>query len=139
MSKDVKHRGRVLDVSDGVVLVSIISESACSSCKVKGSCAMSETQEKVVDVITEHSSYFSVGEEVEVSIKQVMGMKAVLYVYILPFLCVFGSLIVFVSSGLGDGLSGLLSLGILIIYYICLYFFRKRINKEISFQILKLF
>lgn len=135
--KVIKHGGRVIDVFEGGVDVSVISESACSSCKVKGACGMSEMKEKVVTVMTPYAKAYKIGDDVVVSIRRNMGMKAIFYVYLLPFLFVFGALVALTQSGLSQGIAGLLALVALGIYYLVMYLFRGRIDREINFEIEK--
>ena len=48
---DIYHSGIISEINKEKILVSIISHSACASCKVKGMCNVSEMKEKIVEVI----------------------------------------------------------------------------------------
>ncbi len=137
--KVIRHSGRVLGVSGERVDVLMVSESACASCKVKSACGMSESTEKLVTVCTPYAAAYREGEEVFVSIRQSMGMKAVFYVYMLPFLLVLGALIALIEgAGVREEAAGLAALGVLAVYYGVLWLFRRRIEREISFEIEKI-
>ncbi len=82
-------------------------------------------------------SYFEKGETVEVVTEQAMGIKAVVWAYVLPFLSVMTALLVLLQAGAGELVSGLTSLGILALYYCVLYLLRHRLEKEITFKVRK--
>lgn len=42
------HKGIIKSVERGRLLVEIVSDSACASCKAKGACGASESVEKIV-------------------------------------------------------------------------------------------
>ena len=134
---ELEHRGTVLAVNTGWVDVAIQPEEACGSCKAKSACGMSEQGEKVVSVATELTDAYSVGDQVTVSVSRRMGFKAVFLAYVIPFVLLLVSLLVLVGQGVGEGASGLISLGILALYYMVLYLFRDRIGREIVFKISK--
>ena len=66
-----------------------------------------------------------------------MGIKAVYYAYIFPFLFVMAVLLILLQSGCGELTSGLAALGALGLYYVILYLLRDRIAKEITFKVSK--
>jgi sigma-E factor negative regulatory protein RseC len=67
-----------------------------------------------------------------------MGMKAAVYAYIIPFFILLGGLLLTTNLGWGEVAAGLSSLGAMCLYYVGLWFFRSRIEKEIVFKIRKL-
>ncbi len=115
--------------------VTVITKSACASCEVKSSCAIGETKAKVIDVDLRPGEKYEQGQQVTVEMKQSMGSWAVLLGYFFPFLVVLFGLIIFTSSGMDEGLSGLLSLGLLIPYYLVLYTLRDFFKRRFSYQI----
>ena len=133
--KIVTHPGIVSKVEQGTVEVTVITKSACASCEVKSSCAIGETKAKVIDVDLQPGEKYQQGQQVTVEMKQSMGSWAVLLGYFFPFLVVLVGLIIFTSSGLDEGLSGLFSLGLLVPYYIVLYTLRDFFKKRFSYQI----
>jgi sigma-E factor negative regulatory protein RseC len=132
----VTHPGIVMQISGHIAEVMILAKSACSSCQVKGACNMAEMEEKrvFVELPPEHS--FKSGQQVNVMMKQSLGNFAVFLGYILPFLILLLTLIVSISVGLGEGVAGLLALGILVPYYFVLYRLRSRLSRKFSFQLM---
>lgn len=134
MSTDIRHKAFVKEVNDNSLKVNILNESACSSCHAKGACTVSDFQEKEIE-ITNFSKSYTPGEEVTVFFQESQGFKALFYGYIFPFILVMLTLIVSSSVFNNEVVSGLLSLAILIPYYITLYFFRHLLKKVFNFEI----
>ena len=122
------------EATSNSLVVSIMNQSACSTCHAKGACTISDVQEKEIDIITNGINY-SPGQEITVLLKEAQGFKALFYGYVLPFLLVLFTLIITSLVTGKEGLSGLLSLGILIPYYITLYFFRDNLKKVFKFEV----
>ncbi|WP_299578110.1 SoxR reducing system RseC family protein [uncultured Sunxiuqinia sp.] len=134
MSGEISHKGIIKALSAQRILVEIINESACSACHAKGMCSAADMKEKEIE-INHFSGEFHVGQTVEVVGKTSQGFKALFYGYLLPFLLIMIVLITLTSLQFSEGISGLLSLSILIPYYLILYFTRNRIRKSFEFEI----
>ncbi len=132
----IKHKGTVREVSGSQVRVKIDPKTACGSCQAKSSCSLAEMEEKIIDV-KETKEKFSVGEEVEVTLSQTLGFKALFYGYILPFIVVVTVLITLIAVTGNEALSGITALLFLVPYYATLHFFRDKLKKEFSFTINK--
>ncbi|MBN1253573.1 MAG: SoxR reducing system RseC family protein [Bacteroidales bacterium] len=135
-NKTIEHKGIVKKINDKSIIVSIITNSACLSCQVKGSCNLSEIEEKEIEVLNFNNSY-KIGENVEVFFKESLGFRALFLAYILPFLIVLSVLIIGKISNLSEGLSGLLSLASLIPYFTIIYFIKNKLKETFSFSIKK--
>ena len=134
MEDKITHDRIIQTVSENKITVTIVSASACSTCHANGACNMAEMQEKEIDIHHFRGDYHP-GQLVSVIGKAKQGYKAVFYGYLLPFIFVFVTLIVaglFVKS---DAVTGILSLAILIPYYIILYFFRNKLKNSFEFEI----
>lgn len=138
MNELIEHRGRVIGVSDDTVDVEIVSESACASCKARTACGMSESENKLVTVVTGRAAAYRVGEEVMVSVKRNLGVRAVVYAYVFPFFVMLGVLLVLLECGAGETVSGLAAIGGAGVYYLVLWFLRSRLEREITFNLRKL-
>jgi sigma-E factor negative regulatory protein RseC len=134
MSGEISHKGIIKEFSKKGIIVGIIAESACTACHAKGACSASDMTEKEIE-IDHYEGEFQIGQHVLVTGKTSQGLKALFLAYLLPFILVMAVLIV--SSGLtgNEGLSGLLSLGILVPYYLILYVFRNRLKRSFDFEI----
>ncbi len=135
MGAVVEHAGVVKAIEGGRVDVEITVQSACGTCQARSACAMSEQAEKVVSVWTEQAEQYEIGQQVTVEMEQVMGIKAVVYAYVVPFFIILGVLLVLMECGAGEVISGLSALGACALYYIGLWLLRHKLEKVIVFRI----
>ncbi len=138
MAKLLEHKGVVSEVGEKLVEVEFAVQAACSECKAKGLCGVDEGNKRFVTVYEPLAEYFTVGEEVMIGVSEVMGMKAAVYAYIVPFFILLCSLLLTLHIGWSETVAGLTSLGLVAVYYVVLYLFRSRIEKEIVFKIRKI-
>lgn len=124
----------VKEVTDTSLVVSIINQSACSTCHANGACSVADVQEKEIDILPNGKQY-KPGDEITVLLKESQGFQALFYGYVLPFLLVLITLIITSAVTNNEFLAGLLSLGILIPYYIILYFLRDNLKKVFKFEV----
>ena len=129
----ITHPGIIKNLNSHRAEVSIIVNSGCASCEIKGSCSISDTKEKIIEVSLSPSDKYEMGQRVTVEMKQSLGSWAVLLGYFFPFLLVLIGLIIFTSIGIDEGISALLSLGILIPYYAVLYLTKDLLGKQFSY------
>ena len=127
MVKFIQHRGIVKNIENNTVFVRIEQQSACSACHARSACLASDKAEKIIEP----------GEEVVVSVRSSMGIRAVVLAFVLPFILVVT--VVFAGIGLtGDeSIGGLAGLAFLLHYYILIYLFRNKINKRFLFTVSK--
>jgi sigma-E factor negative regulatory protein RseC len=129
----VTHFGIVQKVENNVAIVAISSASACSECHAGKSCTLSGREEKIIKVTGTYN--VRPGDPVNIIMEQSMGYTALLFGYLFPLMSVVSVLIVLVSINMAELYAGLISLSILIPYYILLYLFRKQINKKFTFTL----
>lgn len=132
--KNIERKGIVCNIDNGIATVKISCSSACSNCQAKGVCG--ESEDKFLDVKLDGND-IGLGDEVIVSITQNQGYWAVLLGYIFPFILIVVVLIIFIVFGFNELAASLISMSSAILYYILLYFFRKRINNSFKFSILR--
>jgi positive regulator of sigma E activity len=137
-SGTIEHVGVISGISEKTIRVSVMPESACGSCRAKGSCSIGNNGEKTIDVPRPPGETYHTGEQINVVLEQSLGMKALGLGYFLPFLAVLSFLILLTSLGLNEGLAGVLSLAVLVPYYTALSFFRDSLKKEFSFRLRKI-
>jgi sigma-E factor negative regulatory protein RseC len=131
----VKHEGSILNISNGILTVALKGNINCEACNAKGACGVSESNAKEIQVdITDES--FEINEDVEVVLEKQLGLKAVFWAYVFPFILVLCVLIIS-SNFLKEWVSGLLSLFILLPYYLTLYALQSSFKKAFKVTILK--
>lgn len=95
---------------------------------------MSEKKDKEISVTCDTAS-FSVGDAVEVFLKESLGFRALFLSYILPLLVLVLTMVITSSLTSDEGVIGLASIGSLIPYYSVLFAFRKYIQKDFNYRI----
>ncbi len=133
----ISHKGIISSIVNTRLEVTIISESACSSCKSKKVCSVSEIKEKVI-YIEDTDNSFQMGETVNVYIEERMGAFAVIVAYGLPFLLMVLVLFIGYYNKLSEPIMGLSVVVLLTIYYTSLYLLRNQIGKKVTFKVEKL-
>ncbi len=131
-----EQKGIIESVNNNRITVRIDRGSACGHCSAQGLCNLAESTERIIEVNNSTES-FSVGEWVQVTMSRSMGNKAILLGYFIPFILLISTLLILSAFGLPDWIAGLVSLLILIPYFIILYIFRERLRRTFSFSIHK--
>lgn len=131
----IKHSGVIKKIDDQQYYVSIVTQSACASCSVKGVCTVSEMKDEIVEVPRNKTENFAIGDRVEILMEKTQGTKAVMLGYVIPFLIVLATLIISLNLVSSEGIAGLVSIGVLIPYYLVLYFNRDNLKTAFRFRI----
>ena len=109
--------------------------SVRSRCSVKGHCTSADTKEKLVDVADANAASYQPGDRVWVTGELSMGVMAVLFAFIFPFLILIISLFVFMAIWNDELRSALCSLALLVPYYYILWLNKSRMGKKFSFSV----
>lgn len=131
----IRHSGIVRKIDADYFYVSIVAQSACASCQVKGACNVTDLNEEVVEVPRQQSGNHQVGDRVNIMMRKSLGTRAVFLGYLFPFVLVLVTLIIMLNLFVDQGLAGLAALGILIPYYLVLYKFKDRLKRTFTFFI----
>ncbi len=131
----VQHSGVISKITDGRITVSLNGNINCAACNAKAACGISESNSKEITIENTNRS-FKLNEGVAVVLQKELGLKAVFWAYIFPFILVFAVLLI-ASNFLKEWIAGLLSLFVLIPYYVMLYFFNSSFERVFKISILK--
>ena len=129
----IQHDGIVQEVGNNSVLVTITSNSACAGCHAEGLCNITGKEEKSINVTGKYN--VAPGDRVTVQMEPSMGYKAILLSYLIPLIIIIACLSIMISTGLSEPVAGLVSISILIPYFLILYLFRSRINRRFIFTL----
>jgi len=132
----ITHEGIIEKVTDQDLLVRLTRLPACGECHAKGLCSVPGAEQNELVIQGRHREFNS-GDRVIVSIARSQGFRALALGYILPFLLVVLTLSILTLFHLKEWLAGLMSLGMLIPYYILITVLRKRIEDSLTFKIIK--
>ena len=133
-TKEVKHTGLVKSVQSTGITVSMIVNSGCASCQIKGTCNMSEQTEKELTIDCAPSEY-KVGQMVLVRLKTSQGFHALFLGYILPLIVLIAAVVVAISITNNEGLSGLIGLASLVPYYLILFLLKNKIKNKFTYVV----
>ncbi|MFI3332865.1 MAG: SoxR reducing system RseC family protein [Rikenellaceae bacterium] len=136
-SKNFTHSGIILSVESDFVRVGFESRAACGGCHARDKCGMVDSSMREVNVATLKGESYSVGESVEVAISYQMGIMSVVVAYIIPLILLIVALVVTSSLCTNEGVAAVVSLVVVALYYIGVYIFRSKLDKQIKFTIVK--
>ncbi len=131
----IQHDGVITKITNQKVTVSLNGNINCEACNAKTVCGSSESNQKEIEVLTTNPS-LQLNDTVDVIISKDLGMKAVFWAYFLPFILIISVLIIS-SLFVKEWIAGLLSIFVLIPYYLLLFVFKKEFVKSFKFSILK--
>ena len=137
MAEKISHEGIVTSIGQDTVTVKIQAASACGSCHAKSLCQMSEKTDKDVTVKTKDARLYQKGERVNVFLMSGMGLKAVLYAYVLSLVAAAAGFLVAALCTPNEVIRGLGCLLGLALYFLLLKYKSDRLNARFSFGIEK--
>ena len=135
MSSKISHSGVIESIADGCVKVRILQTSACAGCKVAAHCNASESKVKMVDVACPDSTGYHKGQQVVVSTSLGVANRALILGFGLPLLLRVSVLVGVLFLTSREGVAALSAIGVLIPYYIILWFLRDSVSRRVSFQL----
>ena len=95
---------------------------------------MADVREKEVEIDHFIGKYIP-GQEISILLQESLGFKALVFGYLLPFILMLVVLIAMFTLTGNELMAGSLALGILVPYYIMLYFMRGRLKKIFKFEL----
>ena len=131
----ISHEGVITKITDDMLEVKIVSQSACALCHAKSACGMGEQAEKVLTVPRPEGQEFQLMQKVKVIMAIGQGNKAAVLAYLIPIIILLAALFVCLGLGLGEGLSTLIGIAALVPYYIILYTQRDKLKRRFEYRI----
>ena len=129
------HTGVISKITGDSVIVSLEQNIHCESCRAKANCGISESNTKDIEILNTTDA-FNINETVTVVLKKALGLKAVFWAYVFPFILMFATLVI-TSEFLKEWLAGVVSLIILIPYYLTLYVLKNTLKSAFKISIVK--
>jgi sigma-E factor negative regulatory protein RseC len=130
------HAGFISKINSDSVIVTLEPNIQCEACHVKGTCGVSDSSTKQVEIPISRNNY-RINEQVDVILKKALGLKAVFWAYVFPFILMFSTLIL-ASFFVEEWLAGLMSLLIIVPYYLVLYLLKSTLKSAFKVSILKI-
>ncbi len=136
-SKNFTHTGNVLTVAEGYIRVGFTAQGACGGCSARSKCGMVDSSTREVEVPIKSGESYSVGDTVVVAISYQMGIMSVIFAYVVPLIILIGALVAAILIGVNEGGAALISLFTVALYFVGIYIFRSKLDKQIKFTIEK--
>ena len=130
----IRHDGVVSRIANGEAVVSLIDNINCEGCKAKGACGVSESNDKEI-VVPIGDSKVEINQSVTLSLAKGLGMKAVFWAYVFPFILMVTTLII-CSIVTSELVAGVASLAVLIPYYLMLWYMTPIFKKKFQVSLL---
>lgn len=131
----VTHEGVVSRISSTGIVVSLKGNISCEGCKAKSACGVSESNDKEIEIFENFQNY-QLNDSVQVVLQKELGLKAVFWAYIFPFILMMCILLI-ATPFVAEWLAGVFSILILVPYYFLLHFFNDSFKKAFKVSILK--
>lgn len=130
----IQHDGVVSSIVNGEAIVSLIDNISCEGCKAKGACGVSESNDKQLTVPV-GTQDVQAGQQVTLNLRKGLGLKAVFWAYVFPFVLMVLTLVV-CSVWTSELVAGLASMAVLLPYYLLLAYltpvFKKKFQVSLS-------
>ena len=133
--KEITHQGVVSKIASNKITVALQGNVNCEGCKAQSACGVSDSNDKEIEI---HNSTqtFQLNEPVDIKLKRELGLKAVFWAYVFPFILMM-VILVTTSFFVQEWIAGLLSLFVLLPYYLMLYILKDSFQKAFQVSILK--
>lgn len=134
-ARRIEHNGTVERIMSHTVVVSIAQETACAACSVASLCHSADKEQKSIEIVTSEASKYEVGQPVTIVGEVGLGLRAVIWAYVVPILLVVGVLMFVSYLTAREGLAAVIALSSLVPYYIILYGLRGMLQRRFSFSL----
>lgn len=130
---EIAHDAIVRTIDSNSVTVTLLNNESCAGCHAEKACGVSGKESKTI--IIEGIYDLTPGSKVTVTMKQSDGYRALFLGYLLPLLIFLFFIVLLSALSVDELLSGLISLGTLVPYYLLFFLFRKSIYTGVTFNI----
>ncbi len=134
---NVCKKGIVRKIEGEKVWVEIVVSSACGGCVAKNMCNISEKKNEIVETENITGEEFTVGESVQIQMRERKAHQAVVLGYLLPFIVLIVGLFGCYAITHIEWLSALVAFGLTAMYYMVLKLFDKRLEKKFTLYVKK--
>lgn len=135
MKEIAKHEGVVKAVAEGSVRVQMRVVSACGTCEGHDKCAFADQAVKEVEIATADWQSYAVGDSVQVSVNEALGLVAVLLAYFVPAVLLMGSIVGLLLLTGSELAAALGPIAIVAIYYWSLWLNRSKLGRRFTFGV----
>ncbi len=127
----MQQTAEIISIDSGVLECRVLCGDACQGCAARRVCGTEDTS-KTITLFSDNSNH-KVGDSITIELTPTMGLKAVFLAYLLPVLIIVALLLILNEVGYSELYSGLIALGTLALYFICVKIFK--VGRSISITI----
>ena len=131
------QQGKVKEIKNNILFIEIERHTACASCHAKTMCIPFDKKNEVISIPVTHPDGFQVGENIQLTLKQSMGTKAVIIAYLCPFLILSSGLFLIYYFTKNELLSVGVAFAATTLYFILLKRIDSRMKKRFTFMVNK--
>lgn len=138
-SEPIRQSATIVRVDETEVEVEVCRPEACAACKARSVCSEGGSAEgggRRMTLANDGQGY-TVGERVTLVMRRSAGFKAVIIAYFIPVCLIVAALLVFQQTEMRETVAGLVTLGIVGIYYLVVRLFRTKLKGEMTIEIEK--
>ena len=135
-SGTIRQSATVIRVDAAEIEVEVCRPEACAACKAKSVCSEGGGEGKRMTLVNDGQGY-RVGEQIQLVMRRSAGLKAVVIAYLVPVVLVVAALLIFQATPMSDTTAALLTLGILVLYFVIIRLLRGRIHNQLTIEIEK--
>ncbi|MCG8700646.1 MAG: SoxR reducing system RseC family protein [Bacteroidales bacterium] len=132
----IEQNAVIENITGSIARVKFNQHASCGSCSAKEICGSGENSENTVEVDIEDNGYL-IGDQVILSMKRTLALRAVLLAYVLPFVLLIATLVLLGLFKVHEAITGLASLLVLVPYFIFLARHKDYLKKTFIFSIRK--
>ena len=134
----IKRQGQISKISGQELYISFTQSAMCAHCQIKENCLSSAHQKRELKALVSNPADFQIGETVEIEISTLNSTYALLLGYGLPLIVLLGVSFLCSMAKLSENTNALSSIAAVIIYYIWLSFYKKKLEKKFHITVHKI-
>lgn len=135
MDKRICHQGVIESIDGNRAYIRTLRSSACDTCDASGSCHSNRGNKFRVDVTDDRLAGRKPGDRVVLEMPVAAGRQAVFVGFGLPLVLFVAVLLGMHYAGFGDDCTVLVSIGVLVVYYIIIYMLRGLMDRHFKIRI----
>lgn len=133
MLKTLKQNAKIVAVNGDTITCTIVCAEACAGCAANALCGAGNEQKTIT--LVDISRCRNVGDDIEIEVSTKTGLRAIAMAYLIPVVLIIATLLITQSIAISELWQGLITLGVVVIYYIIIKIFG--IGRSISITIVE--
>lgn len=131
----MQQQAIITKIEGNKLTCTVSCSEACGSCAAKKVCGVSESDSGKAITLISYNTDHKVGDTINVEVSNAMGLRAVLYAYLIPIIIIIGAVLGLQAFGISELICGISAIGALALYYICIKLFS--IGGSVSISIIE--